>query len=74
MRIQWRIAKNAAANLIRGGTAGVVAVFLPAILIRHMAQAEYSAWVLVLQVSAYCTYLDFGLQTAVGRYIAIADE
>ncbi|HEY1649021.1 MAG TPA: hypothetical protein VGF96_13655 [Terracidiphilus sp.] len=68
------MAKNAAANLIRGGTAGIVAVFLPAILVRHMAQAEYSAWVLVLQVSAYSTYLDFGLQTAVGRYIAIADE
>ena len=68
------MAKNAAANLIRGGTAGVVAIFLPAILVRHMAQDEYSAWVLVLQVSAYSTYLDFGLQTAVGRHIAIADE
>lgn len=68
------MAKNAAANLIRGGTAGVVAIFLPAVLVRHMAQVEYSAWVLVLQVSAYSTYLDFGLQTAVGRYIAIADE
>lgn len=74
MQIQWRLAKNAAANLIRGGTAGIVAVFLPAVLVRHMAQAQYSAWVLVLQVSAYSTYLDFGLQTAVGRYIAIADE
>ena len=39
-----------------------------------MSQSEYSVWVLVLQVAAYSSYLDFGLQTAVGRYIAIANE
>jgi len=39
-----------------------------------MTQIDYSIWVLVLQVAAYSSYLDFGLQTAVGRYIAIANE
>src|SRR5271155_1837732 len=74
MQTRWRLAKNAAANLIRGGTAGVFSIFLPAILVRHMTQIDYSIWVLVLQVAAYSSYLDFGLQTAVGRYIAIANE
>jgi O-antigen/teichoic acid export membrane protein len=74
MQTRWRIAKNATANLVRGGTAGLVSIFLPAVLVRHMSQIEYSVWVLVLQVAAYSSYLDFGLQTAVGRYIAIANE
>src|SRR5271167_320848 len=74
MQVRWRLAKNAVANLIRGGAAGVVAIFLPAVLVRHMNQLNYSVWVLILQVAAYSSYLEFGLQTAVGRYIAIADE
>jgi O-antigen/teichoic acid export membrane protein len=39
-----------------------------------MAPAAYAVWVLVLQVVAYLGYLDLGLQTAVGRYIAFANE
>jgi O-antigen/teichoic acid export membrane protein len=74
MQVRWRVAKNAGANLIRGGASGAVAIFLPAVLVRHMSQLNYSVWVLVLQVGAYSSYLEFGLQTAVGRYIAIADE
>jgi len=74
MQTHRRLAKNAIANLTRGGAAGVVALFLPAVLVRHMSQIDYSVWVLVLQVAAYSSYLEFGLQTAVGRYIAIANE
>lgn len=61
-------------NLSRGGAAAVVAIFLPPVLVRHMAPASYSAWVLILQVIAYLGYLDFGLQTAIGRYVAFANE
>ncbi len=39
-----------------------------------MSRADYSVWVLILQVAAYCIYLELGFQTAVGRYIAIAVE
>jgi O-antigen/teichoic acid export membrane protein len=39
-----------------------------------MSAADYAVWVLVLQVSTYVNYLDFGLQTAVGRYVAFAHE
>lgn len=39
-----------------------------------MTPASYAVWVLALQVVAYLGYLDFGLQAAVGRYIAFANE
>jgi len=39
-----------------------------------MTPASYAIWVLVLQTAAYSSYLNFGLQTAVGRYVAYANE
>lgn len=72
--LRARLLKNAAANLSRGGVTAAVALLLPPILVRHMAPAAYAVWVLALQAAAYMGYLDFGLQTAVGRYIAYANE
>jgi O-antigen/teichoic acid export membrane protein len=74
MTIRWDFIKNAFANLGRAGAAGIVALLLPPVLIRHMTAIDYAAWVLVLQCGSYANYLDFGLQTAVGRYIAYATE
>lgn len=74
MQTHWRLAKNAVANLGRGGATAVVALLLPPILVRHMAPASYVVWVLVLQTAAYVGYLNFGLQTAIGRYVAFANE
>ncbi len=39
-----------------------------------MTPAAYAVWVLVLQTAAYVGYLNFGLQTAIGRYVAYAHE
>lgn len=74
MQLHWRFAKNAISNLGRGGAAAVVALLLPLVLVRHMSAAAYAVWVLVLQTAAYIGYLDFGLQTAIGRYVAYANE
>jgi O-antigen/teichoic acid export membrane protein len=74
MQIHWRFVKNAVANLGRGSAAAVVAVLLPPLLVRHMTAASYAVWVLVLQTAAYVSYLNFGLQTAIGRYVAFAKE
>lgn len=74
MRPHWRLAKNAIANLGRGSAAALVLVLLPPILVRHMSTASYAAWVLVLQAAGYLSYMDLGLQTAVGRYVAYAQE
>ena len=74
MQTHWRFAKNAVSNLGRGGATAVVALLLPPILVRHMVPASYAVWVLVLQTAAYVGYLNFGLQTAIGRYVAFANE
>jgi O-antigen/teichoic acid export membrane protein len=66
--------KNAISNVVRGGSSAVVAIALPPFLTRLMSPNAYGAWSLVLQVSAYVGYLDFGIQTAVGRFVAYANE
>jgi len=66
--------KNAASNVVRGSAAAIVAVFLPPFLTRLMAPDEFGAWSLVLQLSAFVGYLDFGIQTAIGRFIAHTGE
>ncbi len=48
----------------------VVALLLPAYLTHRLPVKTYSAWVLLLQMSAYVGYLDFGVQTAVAKYVA----
>jgi O-antigen/teichoic acid export membrane protein len=71
----WRIiSKNAMANILRSSTAGVVAVVLTPFLTRMMVPDAYGTWILILQLSAYTAYLDFGIQTAVGRFVAHATE
>lgn len=69
-----RILKNAGANVARGVAAALVAVVLPPVLTRSLSPAAYGAWALVLQLSAYIVYLDFGIQTAVGRFVAYGQE
>src|ERR1700729_3293484 len=64
------IASNSAANVIRLAVSSLVSIFLPAYLTHHLPVKTYGAWVLILQLSAYVGYLDFGVQTAVSKYIA----
>jgi O-antigen/teichoic acid export membrane protein len=63
-------AKNSASNLTRMGLTSLIAVFLPGYLTHHLPVQTYGAWVLILQLGAYVGYLDFGVQTAVAKYIA----
>jgi O-antigen/teichoic acid export membrane protein len=64
------VASNSAANLARLAVTSLVSIFLPAYLTHHLPVKTYGAWVLILQLSAYVGYLDFGVQTAVSKYIA----
>ena len=68
------IVKNAFANLCRGGAAAVVALLLPPFLTRILSKDAYGTWLLILQLSTYVGFLDFGIQTAVGRYVAHCNE
>jgi O-antigen/teichoic acid export membrane protein len=63
-------AKNSASNVARIGMTSLIAIFLPAYLTHHLPVQTYGAWVLILQLGAYVGYLDFGVQTAVAKYIA----
>ena len=51
----------------------LVSLVLPPFLVHRMPPAEYSAWVLILQLSAYVNLLDLGLQTAIGKFVAQYD-
>jgi O-antigen/teichoic acid export membrane protein len=65
-----RILQGSASNLIRVFLGMLISLVLPHFLVRHMGTAEYSAWVLILQLSAYVNFLDLGLQTAISKFIA----
>ena len=64
------IVKNAASNVIRGCASASASIVMPYFLVRSLSASNYGAWVLALQMSAYFSYLDFGLQTALARFVA----
>jgi O-antigen/teichoic acid export membrane protein len=66
--------KNASANLVRVVGSALIALFLPFLLVRMLPPKVYGAWALLLQVTMYVGLFDFGLQTAVARFVAHADE
>jgi O-antigen/teichoic acid export membrane protein len=65
-----RILQGSASNLIRVILGMLISLVLPHFLVHHLGTAEYSAWVLILQLSAYVNFLDLGLQTAIGKFVA----
>jgi O-antigen/teichoic acid export membrane protein len=69
-----RVLKNAFANVARGSAGGLIAILLPPFLTRILSQDAYGTWLLILQLSAYVGFLDFGIQTAVGRFVAHTNE
>ena len=65
-----KVLHGSASNLARVLLSMLVALVLPPLFVHRMASVEYSAWVLILQCSAYINLLDLGLQTAVGKFVA----
>jgi len=68
-----KILAGSASNLVRVLLSMLVSLVLPPFLVHHMVAAEYSAWVLIFQLSAYVSLLDFGMQTAIGKFVAEHD-
>jgi O-antigen/teichoic acid export membrane protein len=68
-----KLLKGSASNLVRVLLSMLVSLVLPPFLVHRMPPAVYSAWVLILQLSAYVSLLDFGLQTAIGKFVAEHD-
>jgi O-antigen/teichoic acid export membrane protein len=71
-RLGYTVLKNALANVIRLGIGAVVALVLPRTLTRVLDRDHFAAWALLLQIAAYASFLDFGVQTAVARFVAQA--
>jgi len=69
-----KILQGSGSNLIRVFLSALVGIALPPFLVRHLSAPEYSAWVLILQLSAYVSLLDLGIQTAISKFIAEYDS
>jgi O-antigen/teichoic acid export membrane protein len=70
----FTIIKNASANVFRIGVSALVALLLPPLLARTLSGNVYNTWALIIQLSVYVGFLDFGVQTAVGRFVAYVGE
>lgn len=68
-----KVLQGSLSNLLRLLLSLAFSLYLPHFLVHHMAAAEYSAWVLILQLAAYISYLEFGIQTAVSKFVAEYD-
>jgi len=67
------ISRNIGASLARMAAVSLVALVLPAYLTHHLPVTTYAAWVLILQLAAYVSYLDLGIQTGVSKFVAEYD-
>jgi O-antigen/teichoic acid export membrane protein len=65
-----RFVRNVAVSVGRLLVSALVALLLPAYLTHKLPIKTYSAWVLILQMSAYVSYLDFGVQSGVAKFVA----
>ena len=64
------LSRNIAISLARMAANSLVALALPAYLTHHLSASIYGAWVLILQLGAYVSFLDFGVQTGVAKFVA----
>src|SRR5271168_4282846 len=68
-----KVLQGSASNMVRVLLSMLVSLVLPPFLVHRMAAAEYSAWVLILQLSGYVYMLDLGVQAAIGKFVAEYD-
>jgi O-antigen/teichoic acid export membrane protein len=62
--------RNSILSVCRVLVSAVVAFILPSYLTHKLSVMTYAAWVLILQLSAYVGYLEFGIQTGISKYVA----
>jgi O-antigen/teichoic acid export membrane protein len=65
--------RNAVSNAGGLVITSLIAALMPPFLVHRMTPAVYGAWVLILNLGAFVGYLDFGVQTAVSKFIAEYD-
>jgi len=67
------LSKNVIVSLARVAVNSLIALVLPAYLTHHLPVTTYAAWVLILQLGAFVSFLDFGVQTGVAKFVAEYD-
>jgi len=66
--------RNISANLARAAAVTAVAILLPSYLTHHLPVKVYAAWVLIIQLGAYVSYFDLGIQTGISKFVAEHDS
>lgn len=67
----YRLAANAALNLVAGLSTAVFAFAVPVALAHRLTPAELSVWSIVLQASAYVAPFTLGIQSVMSRVVAV---
>jgi O-antigen/teichoic acid export membrane protein len=67
------ITKNVLANFARLGATWLVVLTLPPLLVRILDKPTYATWMLILQLAAYISVFDGGVQLAIARFVARAE-
>jgi O-antigen/teichoic acid export membrane protein len=65
--------RNSILSVSRLFVTSALAFLLSSYLTHRLPVKTYSAWVLILQVSAYVSYLEFGIQSGIAKYVAEYD-
>jgi O-antigen/teichoic acid export membrane protein len=65
------ILRNAASGVAARLVGMIITVFITPFLIRKLGEGTYGLWVLVFSFIGYFGMSDFGLRTAVGRFVAL---
>ncbi len=68
-----KLISNAIWNVVNGSSSALVAVAVPPFLVRLLTPEAYGAWAVALQIATYVSLFGFGLQIAVGRYVAYCE-
>jgi O-antigen/teichoic acid export membrane protein len=66
------LAKNTAANLVQPGTAWLIVLVLPPLLIRTMDRPTYATWMLLLQIGTYVLVLNDSIRLCARHFVGRA--
>lgn len=67
-----RFVKNGLSNVVNGLASAILTLVLPHFLVNDFSPLEFRIWVLLFQLAAFVGFLNFGVQVAIGRYVALS--
>jgi O-antigen/teichoic acid export membrane protein len=67
-----RFVKNGLSNVVNGVSAAMLTLVLPHFFVHDFTVPVFRLWVLLFQLAAFVGFLNFGVQIAIGRYVALS--